>query len=77
MRDATLHLAHVEVCVPGEVLTDSGLGVAQGTVQGGPSDADHHGNKAKQEKKQTRVPSSDLWRKSRGKKGGGEMDRNI
>lgn len=52
VRDAALHLAHVEVRVPGEVLTDGRVSVAQGTVEGGPSDADHHGDKAQQEEKQ-------------------------
>lgn len=52
VRDAALHLAHIEVRVTGEVLTDGRVSVAQGTVEGGPSDADHHGDKAQQEEKQ-------------------------
>ena len=63
--DAALHLAHVEVCVAGEVLADAGVGVAQGAVESRPSDTDHHGDEAKQEEEQARVPSSDLWRTSR------------
>lgn len=49
LRYPTLQLGDVEVCVPGEVLTDGGVGVAQSTVKGGATHTDHYGNKTKQE----------------------------
>lgn len=51
----TMQLCEVEVSVTGEVGADSGLGVAQGTVEGGASQADHHGDQAKQEEEQAGV----------------------
>lgn len=49
LRYPTLQLGDVEVCVPGEVLTDGGVGVAQSTVKGGATHTDHDSNKTKQE----------------------------
>lgn len=60
LRYPALDLAHVEVRVPGEVLADRGLDVAQGAVQRRPAQTDHHGNQAEQEEQQAGVSAADI-----------------
>lgn len=60
VRYPTPYLASVEVCIPGEVLTDWGVGVAQSTVKGGATHTDHYSNQTKQEEKQTGVPTANI-----------------
>lgn len=49
VRYPTLDLVHVEVCISGEVLTNRGVDVTQGTVKGSATQTDHNCHEAKQE----------------------------
>lgn len=45
------------------------MGITQGTVKGGASDADHHGDQTKQEEKQAGVTTPDFYRRKEGETG--------
>lgn len=49
------YVCDVEVDVVSEVGANVGVSVHQGAVQGGPTDADHHGNHTQQEQDQAGV----------------------
>lgn len=60
---STMQLCEVEVRVPRKVGADGGVGVAQSTVEGSASQADHHGDQAEQEEEQARVSAHLVWRR--------------
>lgn len=65
MSNPLLYLAHVEVCISGEVLTDRGLGIAQSTVKGGATHTDHYSDQTKQEEKQTGVSTANFYQQKK------------